>query len=410
MRRYSVKAGNSITLPEFFSNRYRDKSKMILIIAALFIVIFFVPYTASGFAACGKLFSTLFDIPYATAMVVSAIIIVAYTALGGYLAASTTDLIQSIVMSLALIIVVLFGINVAGGFDVVLDNAKSMDGYLSLLSTHNPATGEGSAYSGLNIASAMAWGLGYFGMPHILLRFMGIEDENKLKVSRRIATIWVVISMFVAILIGIIGYSMSKAGAVEMFTNSSESETLIIKVAMLLSEKGILAIIMAGLILAGILACTMSTADSQLLAASSSVSKNLLVDCFGLKLSQKASMLAARATVFGIAIIGVIIAWNPNNSVFKIVSFAWAGFGAVFGPTMLASLFWKRSNRYGILSGMVVGGVMVFVWKYLIAPIGGVWAIYELLPAFILSSLTIVIVSLLTPAPEKEIVEEFESV
>ena len=410
LRRYSVKAGNSITLPEFFSNRYRDKSKMILIIAALFIVIFFVPYTASGFAACGKLFSTLFDIPYATAMVVSAIIIVAYTALGGYLAASTTDLIQSIVMSLALIIVVLFGINVAGGFDVVLDNAKSMDGYLSLLSTHNPATGEGSAYSGLNIASAMAWGLGYFGMPHILLRFMGIEDENKLKVSRRIATIWVVISMFVAILIGIIGYSMSKAGAVEMFTNSSESETLIIKVAMLLSEKGILAIIMAGLILAGILACTMSTADSQLLAASSSVSKNLLVDCFGLKLSQKASMLAARATVFGIAIIGVIIAWNPNNSVFKIVSFAWAGFGAVFGPTMLASLFWKRSNRYGILSGMVVGGVMVFVWKYLIAPIGGVWAIYELLPAFILSSLTIVIVSLLTPAPEKEIVEEFESV
>lgn len=410
LRRYTVKAGNSITLPEFFSNRYRDKSKLLLTISAIFIVIFFVPYTASGFAACGKLFSTLFDIPYVTAMVVSAIIIVAYTALGGYLAASTTDLIQSIVMSIALIIVVVFGINVAGGFDVVLENAKSMEGYLSLLTTHNPATGEGSTYSGLNIASAMAWGLGYFGMPHILLRFMGIEDENKLKISRRIATIWVVISMFVAILIGIIGYSMSKAGAVEMFSNSSESETLIIKVAMLLSEEGILAIIMAGLILAGILACTMSTADSQLLAASSSVSKNLLVDCVGLKLSQKASMLAARATVFAIAIIGVIIAWNPNNSVFKIVSFAWAGFGAVFGPAMLASLFWKRSNRYGVLAGMIVGGVMVFVWKYLIAPMGGVLAIYELLPAFILSTLAIVVVSLITPAPEKEIVEEFESV
>ena len=410
LRRYTVKAGNSITLPEFYSNRYKDKSKLLLTISAIFIVIFFVPYTASGFAACGKLFSTLFDIPYVTAMVVSAIIIVAYTALGGYLAASTTDLIQSIVMSIALIIVVLFGINVAGGFDVVMENAKSMDGYLSLVTTHNPTTGEGSAYSGLNIASAMAWGLGYFGMPHILLRFMGIEDENKLKISRRIATVWVVISMFVAILIGIIGYSMSKAGAVDMFTNSSESETLIIKVAMLLSEKGIVAIIMAGLILAGILACTMSTADSQLLAASSSVSKNLLVDCVGLKLSQKASMLAARATVFVIAVIGVIIAWNPNNSVFKIVSFAWAGFGAVFGPAMLAALFWKRSNRYGVLAGMVVGGVMVFVWKYVIAPMGGVLAIYELLPAFILSSLAIVIVSLITPAPEKEIVEEFESV
>lgn len=410
LRRYTVKAGNSITLPEFFSNRYRDKSKSILAISAIFIVIFFVPYTASGFAACGKLFSTLFDIPYLPAMVVSAIIIVAYTALGGYLAASTTDLIQSIIMSLALVIVVIFGINVAGGFDAVVHNAKSLDGYLSLFTSHNPATGEGVAYSGLSIASAMAWGLGYFGMPHILLRFMGIEDENKLKISRRIASIWVVISMFVAIVIGVIGYGMSQAGAIEKFANSSESETLIIRVAMLLSENGILAIVMAGLILAGILACTMSTADSQLLAASSSVSKNLLVDCAGMKLSQKASMLAARATVLGIAVIGVVIAWNPNSSVFKIVSFAWAGFGAVFGPVMLASLFWKRSNKYGALAGMIVGGVMVFVWKYLIAPIGGVWAIYELLPAFVLSSITIVVVSLLTGAPDKEIVEEFESV
>ncbi|MEE0687095.1 MAG: sodium/proline symporter [Lachnospiraceae bacterium] len=410
LRRYTVKAGNSITLPEFFSNRYRDKSKSILAISAIFIVIFFVPYTASGFAACGKLFSTLFDIPYLPAMVVSAIIIVAYTALGGYLAASTTDLIQSIVMSLALVIVVIFGINVAGGFDAVVHNAKSLDGYLSLFTSHNPATGEGVAYSGLSIASAMAWGLGYFGMPHILLRFMGIEDENKLKISRRIASIWVVISMFVAIVIGVIGYGMSQAGAIEKFANSSESETLIIRVAMLLSENGILAIVMAGLILAGILACTMSTADSQLLAASSSVSKNLLVDCAGMKLSQKASMLAARATVLGIAVIGVVIAWNPNSSVFKIVSFAWAGFGAVFGPVMLASLFWKRSNKYGALAGMIVGGVMVFVWKYLIAPMGGVWAIYELLPAFVLSSITIVVVSLLTGAPDKEIVEEFESV
>ena len=410
LRRYTVKAGNAITLPEFFSNRYRDKSKSILAISAIFIVIFFVPYTASGFAACGKLFSTLFDIPYLPAMVVSAIIIVAYTALGGYLAASTTDLIQSIIMSLALVIVVIFGINVAGGFDAVVHNAKSLDGYLSLFTSHNPATGEGVAYSGLSIASAMAWGLGYFGMPHILLRFMGIEDENKLKISRRIASIWVVISMFVAIVIGVIGYGMSQAGAIEKFANSSESETLIIRVAMLLSENGILAIVMAGLILAGILACTMSTADSQLLAASSSVSKNLLVDCAGMKLSQKASMLAARATVLSIAIIGVVIAWNPNSSVFKIVSFAWAGFGAVFGPVMLASLFWKRSNKYGALAGMIVGGVMVFVWKYLIAPMGGVWAIYELLPAFVLSSITIVVVSLLTGAPDKEIVEEFESV
>lgn len=410
LRRYTAKANNSITLPDFFSNRYRDKSHALLAVSAIFIVVFFVPYTASGFAACGKLFSTLFDIPYVPAMIVSAIIIVAYTALGGFLAASTTDLIQSIIMSIALIIVVVFGVNVAGGLDVVLDNAKSLEGYLTLFASHDAATGSSSPYNALTIASTLAWGLGYFGMPHILLRFMGIEDENKLKLSRRISTVWVVISMFVAIFIGIIGYSMSKAGAIDVLEGSSQAETLIIKVAMLLSEHGVLAVIMAGLILAGILACTMSTSDSQLLAASSSVSQNLLQDCLGLKLSQKASMWAARLTVVLISVIGVIIAWNPNSSVFRIVSFAWAGFGAAFGPIMLFSLFWKRTNKYGALAGMIVGGVMVFVWKYLIAPLGGIWGIYELLPAFICSSIVIVVVSLLTPPPSKEIVEEFESV
>ncbi len=409
LRRYTAK-NNSITLPEFFSNRYRDNSRLILAVSAIFIVVFFIPYTASGFAACGKLFATLFDIPYVPAMIVSAIIIVAYTALGGYLAASTTDLIQSIIMTGALIIVVVFGVNVAGGMDSVLDNARNLDGYMGLFATHDPVTGTSSTYTGLTIASTLAWGLGYFGMPHILLRFMGIQDENKLKLSRRIATVWVVISMAVAIFIGIIGYSMSKVGAIDVLEGSSEAETLIIKVAMLLSEHGVLAIIMAGLILAGILACTMSTSDSQLLAASSSVSKNLLVDCFGLKLSQKASMIVARVTVVLISVIGVIIAWNPNSSVFNIVSFAWAGFGACFGPLMLFSLFWKRTNRNGALAGMIVGGVMVFVWHYLIAPLGGIWGIYELLPAFILSSITIVVVSLLTAPPSKEIVEEFETV
>lgn len=410
LRRYTVKANNSITLPQFFSNRYRDNSRLILAIAAVFIVVFFVPYTASGFAACGKLFSTLFDIPYAPAMVVSAIIIVAYTALGGFLAASTTDLIQSIIMTVALVIVVIFGVNVAGGMDAVLSNAEALDGYMSMLSSHDPVTGSSTTYSTLTIASKMAWGLGYFGMPHILLRFMGIEDENKLKLSRRIASVWVVISMAVAIFIGIIGYSMSKVGAIEVLEGSSQAETLIIKVAMLLSNHGVLAIIMAGLILAGILACTMSTADSQLLAASSSVSQNLLVDCFGMKLSQKASMTVARLTVVLISVVAVIIAWDPNSSVFNIVSFAWAGFGACFGPLMLFSLFWKRTNRNGAIAGMIVGGVMVFVWHYLIAPLGGVWGIYELLPAFILSSITILVVSLLTAPPAKEIVEEFESV
>ncbi|MCD7923102.1 MAG: sodium/proline symporter [Clostridiales bacterium] len=410
LRRYSVKANNSITIPDFFSNRYRDKSHSLLAISALIIVIFFVPYTASGFAACGKLFSTLFGVPYLPAMLVSAVIIVAYTTLGGFLAASTTDLIQSIVMTIALIVVIFFGVRVAGGLDTVISNAKALPGYLDMFHTYDSSSGTASSYGSLTIASTMAWGLGYFGMPHILLRFMGIRDENKLKMSRRIASVWVVISMFIAIFIGIIGYSMSQAGVIDTFTTSSESETLIIKTAILLSTNGGLAVVIAGLILAGILACTMSTADSQLLAASSSVSQNLLKDCLGIKLSEKASMLMARLTVVAIAVVAVILAHNPDSSVFQIVSFAWAGFGASFGGVMLFSLFWKRTNRNGALAGMIAGGAMVFIWKFLIAPIGGIFSIYELLPAFICSCIVIVAVSLLTAPPDKEIVEEFESV
>lgn len=410
LRRYSAKAGNAITIPEFFSNRYRDNSRMLLAISAIIIVIFFVPYTGSGFAACGKLFSTLFGIPYFPAMVGSAIIIVAYTALGGFLAASTTDLIQSIVMTAALIIVAVFGVSVAGGMDNVINNAKSLSGYLGMFTTHDAVSGSSNPYGFITIISTLAWGLGYFGMPHILLRFMGTESEEKLTLSRRIATIWVVISMFVAIFIGIIGYSVSVAGKIDIFTTSGESETLIIKLAMLLSKHGVIAIILAGLILAGILACTMSTSDSQLLAASSSVSQNLLQDVLHINLSKKASMLAARLTVVAIAVVGVVIAKDPDSSIFNIVSFAWAGFGASFGPVMVFALFWKRSNRNGALAGMIVGGAMVFIWKYLVRPLGGIFDIYELLPAFICASIAIIAVSLLSAPPSKEIMDEFESI
>lgn len=407
LRLYSAKI-DAITLPEFFAKRYHDKSKVLLSVSALIIIIFFIPYTASGFAACGKLFGTLFGIDYMVAMIASAIIIVAYTALGGFLAASTTDLIQSIIMSLALVIVVCFGIKTAGGMDVVMANAQSLESYLSLTSIH-VVDGGSAPYSLLTICSTLAWGLGYFGMPHILLRFMGIEDENKLKLSRRIASVWVVIAMGVAIFIGIIGYSMSQAGAIDVLTGS-DSETLLIKVAMLLSQNGILLLIMGGLILAGILACTMSTSDSQLLVASSSLSENILADALGVKMSQKVSMRVARLTVIIIAVIGVILARDPNSSVFRIVSFAWAGFGATFGPVMLLALFWKRSNKQGAIAGIIVGGIMVFLWKYVIAGLGGVFAIYELLPAFVIALVVNIVVSLCTPAPDQSIIDEYESV
>lgn len=411
IRIYTVTAKDSITLPDFFSNRYRDKDtkKVLMLIAAVIIVIFFIPYTASGFSACGKLFSTLFGVNYQLAMVVSAVVIVLYTCLGGFSAASTTDFIQSIVMSLALLIVVMYGVHSVGGMDAVAANASELSGYLSMTATHVAATGESSSYNLIMIVSTLAWGLGYFGMPHILLRFMAIEDEKKLSVSRRVASIWVVISMAVAIFIGVVGLAMSKEGVIPTLEGSA-SETIIVVIANLLSQHGLLFACCAGIILAGILASTMSTADSQLLAASSSVSQNILKGFFKKELSDRATMIIARSCLVGISIIAVFLALDPNSSVFGIVSFAWAGFGATFGPVVLMALFWKRSNMYGAIAGMLTGGVTVFVWKYLIRPLGGNWNIYELLPAFLLALFMIIVVSLLTPPPSKEIVEEFENV
>lgn len=410
LRCYTQKAGNAITIPEFFKNRYRDKSNSLLIVATLIIVIFFIPYTASGFAACGKLFSQLFNADYQLMMLMSAVIIVSYTTLGGFLAASTTDLIQSLIMTVALVIVVVFGLEKVGGIGQIAANTQNMNGYLSLTSIFDIESMQSSPYSGLTIISTMAWGLGYFGMPHILLRFMGIEDENKLKLSRRIATIWVVIAMSVAIFIGILGYSMTKAGVVEVLHGQPQAETLMIKIAFLLSNHGTLLLVMGGLILAGMLACTMSTSDSQLLVASSCISQNILHDWLKINISPKKSLLVARISVLIIACLSALLALDPNSSVFRIVSFAWAGFGATFGPTVLLALFWKRSNWQGALTGMLVGGTVIFLWKFVIADFGGIFAIYELLPAFVCSFVANVAASLLTKAPSEEIVKEFEQI
>ena len=404
IRRYSHQL-NAITVPQFFSKRWEDDRCLLSAIAALVIIIFFIPYTASGFSACGKLFSTLFGMDYLTAMLISAAVIVLYTVMGGFLAASFTDLIQSIIMTVALIVVLGFGVTQAGGLDAVMDNARSMSGYLSLSHIYDPATGGSTPYSLLTIGSLLAWGLGYFGMPHILIRFMAIENEEKLKLSRRVASSWVVISMGVAIFIGLVGSAMTRAGALEQL---ADSETIIVRIASIISQFGALPALVAGVILAGILAATMSTADSQLLAASSSISQDLGNDFLKRNLSGKRGMIVARSVMIIISLIAAFLARDPDSSVFRVVSFAWAGFGAAFGPTMLMALFWKRSNKWGALAGMIVGGVMVFVWKFLIAPMGGALAIYELLPAFLSALIAIVVVSLLTPKPDASVLALFD--
>lgn len=408
IRRYTSEIG-ALTLPDFFSKRYGDEKHILTCVSAILIVIFFIPYTASGFAACAKLFNTLFGVDYMVALILSAAVIVLYCTMGGFLAVSTTDLIQGITMSIALIIVVCFGVSSAGGIDAVAANAQALPGYLSMLSSHVPGTDTSTPYSFLSIVSTLAWGLGYFGMPHILLRFMAIEAEEKLTLSRRIATVWVVISMTIAVFIGIVGYSISQNSVIPALEGSN-SETLIVLIASALSKHSVIAALLAGVILAGILASTMSTADSQLLAAASSISQNLLQDFGKKKLDTKTSVKIARITVIIISIIAIILASNPDSSVFEIVSFAWAGFGAAFGPIVLCALFWKRSNKWGALCGMITGGAMIFIWKYGIAKLGGVFAIYELLPAFILATLVNVVVSLATTAPSQDVMDTFDKV
>ena len=408
IRRYSVKL-DAITIPSFISKRYGEKKPVIMCIASLIILIFFVPYVASGLAAIGKLFNSLFGWNYMMAVIIGAIVIISYTSVGGFSAVATMDLIQSIIMTCALIVITVFGVVQAGGLDVVVENAKALPGYLSFTEIHDAASGTAKPYGVLSIASMFAWGLGYFGMPHILVRFMAIRNEDELKISRRIAAIWVVISMTVAVCIGMIGYSVSKAGRIPVLEGSN-SETIVVQISNLLSTYGIFAAVIAGLILAGILAATMSTADSQLLSAASAFSENLLGDVFGVKLNAKQNMLVARMTVVVIAVVAVFLATDPNSSVFRIVSFAWAGFGATFGPAILFALFWKRSNRQGVLAGLIAGGAMVFIWKFGISKLGGAFAIYELLPAFVVASIAIVVVSLMTPAPEQELVDVFDEV
>lgn len=414
LRRYSVVAGNAITLPDFFSNRFREKKKVIMSLSALFILIFFTVYAASCFVTCGKLFSTLFGLDYHTMMIVGAVFVLLYTVLGGFLAESASDFMQGIVMIAALGIIVVLSTVHAGGIDAVVDNARNIPGFfeffglatpvldeagVQLLEGGMPVFGEASGYGLLKVVSTLAWGLGYFGMPQVLLRFMAIRKEEELKLSRRIAMIWVIISLAIAVFIGIIGRFLFPT---EHLT-ATAAESIFITLS-----TSFLPPIFAGFVMAGILAATISSSDSYLLIAASACAKNLYQGILKKDADDKSVMKVSRMTLLVIALIAIFIAMDEQSVIFKVVSFAWAGFGATFGPLMLFSLFWKRINQAGAVAGMVSGGVMVFVWKLAVSKLGGAFAIYELLPAFIISSICIVVVSLMTAPPSEELNRDFE--
>ena len=398
LRKYTEISGNAITIPDYFSNRFKDKSPALMLIPALIILVFFTTYVATGFVACGKLFNSIFGFDYITMMLISAFVIVLYTVIGGFLAESTTDFIQGILMCISLIVVLIVGLASAGGVSQVLSNLKENDGFLGLAQVFDTETKAAASFGPLKIVSTLAWGPGYFGMPHVLLRFMAIRDAKQLKKSRIVATVWVVISLFAAVCIGLVGASLYPE-----LLSAADSETIFIE----MSTK-LLPAVFAGIMMSGIMAATMSTSDSQLLITSSAVSTNLFKGLIKKNATDKQVMWVSRITIIAVTVIAAIIALDKDSSIFGLVSYAWAGFGAAFGPILLFSLFWKRTTRAAAIAGMLVGGGMVPLWKNLISGLHSSLNVYELLPAFVLSCVVIVVVSLIGKKPSDEINEEFD--
>lgn len=414
LRNYTEVCQNSITIPGFFSNRFRDKKQILMTISSVMILIFFTVYTASGFAACGKLFNTVFDLPYVPTMIICGAVIVLYTSIGGFLAASTTDLIQGLLMSFAIILVLLAGLKEIGGIREVIAHGNSLEGYFELMRYHDPVTKTAVNQGFVPILSGLAWGLGYFGIPHVLVRFMAIKNPQELKKSRRIAMIWVLISLAIAVFIGFTGAALYPDLPELMGANR---ERIFIYMTSRLF-RGPIATFFAGIILSGILAATMSTSDSQLLIASSSASENIFKGLIKKDATQKQVLFVSKVVTVLISVLGVLLALDENSSVFGLVEYAWAGFGAAFGPLVLFALFWKRTNLKGAIAGMLGGGIIAIGLPILKQQITlrtgmawtGIMGVYELLPAFIVSCVLIVGISLLTGEPDAEIQEEFDRV
>lgn len=404
LRIFTKAYNDSITLPDFFEARFNDKTKILCTASAAFTLVFFAIYTAAQFSAGAKLFLVVFGLEYHPALIVATFVIVSYTFLGGFSAVCWTDLIQGILMFFALIIVpvmAFFRLGGSVGVSSVMQEISSSMGFSQI---------SGSA-SGALIVSALAWGLGYFGQPHILARFMGIRTPAQVRPARIIASIWVVITLLCAVAVGYLAvpYLFETGGDLNAAAATSENIFITLTNAIFNTTVfgGVVGPVIVGILLTAVLAAIMSTADSQLLVASSSFSGGIY-PLFNKNATDKQIMWMSRASVIGITIVAAIIAWNPNSSVFRIVQDAWAGFGAAFGPLILFSIFWKRANYQGAIAGVFSGGLIALLWKPIFAGHPVLGNIYSLLPGFAVSALLIVVVSLATKAPSQEENDKFE--
>ncbi len=411
LRRYTIRAKDSVTLPSYFENRFHDDKRILMTVSSVTIVIFFLVYCASALAAGGQLFQSIFGVDYTIALTIGAVVILVYTFLGGFFAVCVTDFIQGMLMLVALLAVPIIALLAMGQDGITVTSAleaNSLPGtagdFLNILKYKD-------GYNNvINIISGLGWGLGYFGMPHILVRFMAVKSEKELNKSKKVAIVWVTLSLFFACFIGVIGRAYL---APDALVEGGSEQVFIELIKKLFMEEMKLPFI-AGLFLCGILAAIMSTADSQLLVSASSVAEDIYKGLIKKDADTKKVLNVSRVAVFVIAILAYLIALNPNNTIMGLVSNAWAGLGAAFGPLVLLSLFWKRTNFQGAVAGIVTGAVTVIVWDYLPlvgnTTIGAATGLYSLVVGFALSVVAIVTVSLCTKAPGAEILQEFEDV
>ncbi len=393
LRQYSYVAGDAITIPQFFENRFRDEKGVLRFISSAVILVFFTFYVVSGFVSGGTVFRAVFPgMDYTVAMVICAAVIIAYTFMGGFKAVCWTDFFQGMLMLVAIFLVPLAVMGKLGGpAEAVAAANQVAPGFLDPFTT---ASGEPLAP--MSLISSLAWGLGYFGMPHIIIRYMAIKEPRMVKASRRIATGWIILALAGAIMIGIFG----RVYLGDMFTDAAGAQTVFLVLAGQLFVP-----VVAGILLSAILAAVMSTADSQLLVASSAITADIYGKIARKKPSEKKLMWIGRIGVIGIAVLAAFLARDPNTSIMSVVSFAWAGFGSAFGPIVLLALFWKRATKNGALAGMIVGFVVSIVWNQLLA---GPTGVYEMIPGFGLALLTCIIVSLAGKEPSEEIQKEFD--
>jgi sodium/proline symporter len=413
LRSYSQIADNAITLPEFFSKRFHDKKRVLLAAAAIISLVFFSIYVGAQFITFGKLFGYIFNANMVAMVILGALLVLFYTMLGGFWAVGMTDLIQGLLMVGALALVTVFGIVHAGGFAGVAENLRhfprftdffgiatpQMANDAQVIANNAPVFGPGADYGFLTIISTMAWGLGYFGMPQVLVRFMAINKTSNIRRSRNIAVVWCFIAQIAAVAIGLTGRALMPAA----LNTASGAENIFI-----LLSVDFFPPLIAGIVISGILAASMSSSDSYMLIVSSSLANDIFKDIFKKDASEAMVMWVARITMLLVTVFGVIIAVSGSQSIFRVVSYAWAGLGAAFGPLILFSLFWKRTTFPAAAAGMLSGGVTVILWKNIIAKLGGAFAGYELLPAFVISCIVIAAVSLVTKKPSPEIEAEFE--